>query len=55
MEPDSNQQSKTSGTRRIVDLPVGSSGFGLVSSSIKGRWKSSGALPKSFSSSSRDP
>ena len=33
IEPDSNQQSSTSSTRRIIDLPVGSSGFGRTSSS----------------------
>src|SRR5215470_5457311 len=55
MEPDSNQQSSTSLTRRIVDLPVGSSGFGLVSLSMPGLCRSVGRTPKSRSISSRDP
>ena len=41
--------------RRIVDLPVGSSGLGRVSESMKGRWKSTTSTPKSASSSAIDP
>ena len=37
IDPDSNQQSSTSGMRRIWLFPVGSSGFGLTSSSMNGR------------------
>src|SRR5690606_12025277 len=55
MEPDSNQQSSTSGTRRIIDLPVGSSGLGRTSSSTIGRCRSVTFTPKSRSSSSSDP
>ena len=55
MEPDSNQQSSTSGTRRIVERPVGSSGLGRVRASMKGRCRSSGRTPKSRSSSSSEP
>ena len=55
IDPDSNQQSKTSVTRRIVDFPVGSSGLGRVSWSMYGRCRSVGRTPKSRSSSSREP
>ena len=41
--------------RRIVDLPVGSSGLGRVSASMKGRWKSVTSTPKSASSSAIEP
>src|SRR3972149_3832376 len=37
MEPDSNQPSRTSGTRRIIARPLGSSGFGRTSASMAGR------------------
>ena len=33
IDPDSNQQSSTSGTRRIIDIPLGSSGLGRTRSS----------------------
>src|SRR5699024_2733520 len=61
IDPESNQTSKTSSTRRIMDLPVGSSGFGRTSSSIQGRCRSTspsvfrGSLPKACSSSDREP
>ena len=55
MEPDSNQQSSTSGTRRIVDCPVGSSGLGRVRSSTAGRCRSVISVPKSRWSSSIEP
>src|SRR5690606_5237722 len=55
MEPDSNQQSSTSGTRRIIDLPVGSSGLGRTSWSMPGRCRSVTFTPKSRSSSASDP
>ena len=38
-----------------MDRPVGSSGFGLTSSSMAGRCRSDGRTPKSRSSSSSDP
>ena len=41
--------------RRMVDVPVGSSGFGRVSSSMYGRCRSSGRTPKSRSNSSSEP
>src|SRR6056300_430888 len=55
MDPESNQTSKTSGIRRIIDTPLGSSGLGRTNSSIAGRCRSSGFTPKSHSSSSSDP
>ena len=53
IDPDSNQQSSTSGTRRIVDRPVGSSGFGRTRESTWGRCRSAGRTPKSRSIVSR--
>ena len=61
MDPESNHTSSTSGTRRITDSPVGSSGLGRVRSSIHGRcrstspWALRGSRPKSRSSSAREP
>ena len=45
----------STGTRRIVERPVGSSGLGRVSLSIMGRCRSFGRTPKSRSSSASDP
>ena len=55
IETESKQTSSTSGIRRIVLRPVGSSGFGRVSASMCGRCRSVGRTPKSRSSSSREP
>src|SRR6266700_5645357 len=55
MEPDSNQQSSTSVTRRMVDLPDGSSGLGRVISSMAGRCRSVISTPKSACSSASEP
>ena len=54
MQPDSNQQSSTSGTRRIIERPVGSSGLGRTRSSTCGRCRSVTVTPKSRSSSASD-
>ena len=61
MDPESNHTSRTSSMRRMVLVPVGSSGFGRVSSSMNGRCRSTspsvlrGRRPKSRSRSASDP